>query len=462
MTRGKKRNAENAPSRARTRSKKAREAFAEGTYKRAEPANDLKDENRRSPRRAPRTSTAASEQVNDVTKVRRSTPPSEGDNSISVREQSEQSTLSVLVTESAAELRKRSLNRSRKQQPTQKDDVDEIQPELRDQTVSTARIPTTSAVDELSERSIGRGKELEKRCWEAECTRGDRVEALTDNSPKEEDTGCNRYEEGAGNHLATAQSPCPRPSGPQGSPIPPLMLSEPPIPVMKHVVCTRTSPTRLGEDAQEKEPTESANEKSGDQESDLKKKVSTKHETEVEKKVNVDDNRPLTVNDAKQIKTMIRGVARMVKHVEIKVESIVDIGFWVDQCEELKNIVHSVLCLMETGKMSQKVIDNKLLPLKRVLTEGIHKKSMAKHAMNCLGTSCNTKLLDILTLNKFASVIRTVLFSTNSGGRKDFVSDKRTQADNHEMKKKLTYICVNYMQKSDGEFVSRKRGKRKL
>ena len=160
--------------------------------------------------------------------------------------------------------------------------------------------------------------------------------------------------------------------------------------------------------------------------------------------INVDND------DLKEVKVMTRNLIKLTKKVQSTVESVVDIGFWVDQCEDLRNIIHSLSTHLEDGKMVQSVIDNKLAPLRRVLGEGMHKKCTGKFVIDMLVKVCNVDTLNIDVLNKFSAILRTVLYSTNSGGRKEFHGDNdEMQKENLDMKKRLTYICVNYIQRSE-------------
>ena len=115
---------------------------------------------------------------------------------------------------------------------------------------------------------------------------------------------------------------------------------------------------------------------------------------------------------------------------------------------ELSGIIHSLLSHLEGGNMPQSMLNNKLVPLKRLLVEeGHHKRCVGKHVADRLVKACGCTKLNKATLNEFAAVMRTVFYSSNSGGRKEYKGNNDEMQHLHvTLKKSLTYILINTIQ----------------
>ena len=155
------------------------------------------------------------------------------------------------------------------------------------------------------------------------------------------------------------------------------------------------------------------------------------------------------VAEIEDVRAMQKFMNTKLDKVVEKLEQYLDVQNNKDECDELRNIVHSLLGNIEASDPPQSIIENKLVPLRRAIIGpgGVHKRSMGKHIIDSLVNACDVETLDMKTLNDFAAVLRTVLYSTNSGGRKEYTGDNDEMADHHTyLKKKITFICVAAIQ----------------
>lgn len=150
--------------------------------------------------------------------------------------------------------------------------------------------------------------------------------------------------------------------------------------------------------------------------------------------------------DMRVIKGMLRQIYKLNKELESHVVEKMDVSIWVDSAEELRNIIHSLFAHLDGGRKS--VIDSKLTPLNKALDEGAQKRCFSKFVVDYLVKTMGGDSADLGGLKKLAAAVRTLLYSTNSGGRKDYARDAdEMQMDHNEMRKKLTYLCVNLIQR---------------
>lgn len=116
---------------------------------------------------------------------------------------------------------------------------------------------------------------------------------------------------------------------------------------------------------------------------------------------------------------------------------------------DLKDVVHSLLYHLESNVSSNSYLANKILPLKMILNEGLHRKCVAKYIVDMLVMALETTpSLTPKCLNNIAEVLRIVLYSKSVGGKKDTNPEDEDVLEESllDMKKKMTFIIVNILQ----------------
>ena len=116
---------------------------------------------------------------------------------------------------------------------------------------------------------------------------------------------------------------------------------------------------------------------------------------------------------------------------------------------DLANIIHSLCHQLDNNVQSASYIENKILPLKTVLNNGMHRRCVGKFIVDKLVRSLgNGGPVDPKMLNDVAKVIRIVLYSKGVEGKKDkkAVDDEDLDFRLREMKCRMTWTIVNYIQ----------------
>lgn len=117
-----------------------------------------------------------------------------------------------------------------------------------------------------------------------------------------------------------------------------------------------------------------------------------------------------------------------------------------DEVEGLRCIIHSLQSHIRGKGMPYSVAENKVAPLRSILSDGLHKKCITKYIMDSLVRCCEEGL-SVKVLNTFAATVRTIMYSSNASKKKEYQGDnEEMQAANVDMLKKLTYLVVNTIQ----------------
>lgn len=146
----------------------------------------------------------------------------------------------------------------------------------------------------------------------------------------------------------------------------------------------------------------------------------------------------------KELKTMVGAL-------DAKLDRVLKrLGHAKDEVEgDMVNVVHSLCYHLENNISSPSYIENKVLPLRTILNEGIHRKCVTKYIVDRLVKALETTpTLTPKCIEKVAEVIRIVLYSKPSGGKKDTSAEDEPELEDSliDMKKKVTFIIVNTIQ----------------
>ena len=117
--------------------------------------------------------------------------------------------------------------------------------------------------------------------------------------------------------------------------------------------------------------------------------------------------------------------------------------------KDMFNVVHSLLYHLENNATSNTFIENKLLPLKTILADGLHRKCVAKYIIDRLVSVLEEHgSLTPKCLNALAGFMRVVMCSKPVGGKKDqsFEDEEDLNAKLVEMKSKMTFLIIRTIQ----------------
>ena len=145
-----------------------------------------------------------------------------------------------------------------------------------------------------------------------------------------------------------------------------------------------------------------------------------------------------------------KAVETMYERLDDKLNKIIDYQQKTDgEGNGLADIVHSLSYHMENNLCSNTYMENKILPLKTVLNDGLHKKCMTKRIVDSLVLALDTTpTLSPKSINEIARVLRIVVHSKPVGGNKDSsaADDEELEQSLVELKKEMTFILVTTMQ----------------
>ena len=154
----------------------------------------------------------------------------------------------------------------------------------------------------------------------------------------------------------------------------------------------------------------------------------------------------------KKVCAIEKAMQTMYERLDVKLNKIVEYQQKLgEDGNGLVDVVHSLSYHMENNVTSNTYMENKILPLKTVLNDGLHKKCMTKRIVDRLVSALDTTpSLSPKSINEIAGVLRIVMHSKPVGGKKDSnaVDDEEIEQCLVELKKEMTFILITTMQNS--------------
>lgn len=153
----------------------------------------------------------------------------------------------------------------------------------------------------------------------------------------------------------------------------------------------------------------------------------------------------------KRFTTFEREVKSMIGELNNKLDRVLNGGVKEKKDgdeSDMQNVAHSLLYHLEYNVTTPSYIENKVLPLKMILNDGLHRRCVGKIIVDYFVRAMGSSGVTPKVIDKIAEVIRIVLYSKPVGGKKDTSTEDEDDLDEAltEMKKKMTFVILNIIQ----------------